>query len=652
MGGVADGFVLAGAELGVVGEGAGEGGEPAEGFDDEGGAAFFEGEVVEGLADVPDDAALAEAEEFDEGGGEAAVVHPAHDDGGADLPGDAEEVQKGARGGFAGGHVEAEHGGAGGLEGGDVFAAGGEGEDGVVVVGEILDELGEHHFGAAGAEAAGDPEDGDLGRQASGLLHGGVQAGCLHCFGGAVEEVGEGEVLFDVLAAALGEGGAGFGGEVEELADGCGEGGGVAWGGEVAGVAEDEGGVADVGGDGGGAAGEGFAEDVGEAFTVGGGGDEGGEARVGVFGVGAGGVEGDGEVLGLGLEFGEVVGGAVADDLEADVGVGLVDEGGGADEGGVVLHGVEAADDAEHGVLRGEVGLGDEAGGVDAVGDDLKMGVVLGEAVVLVPAAAGFGVGDDLIGEGAEEAVEAEAGFAEEAPLVGVAFGVADAPDDFGETANRLHEERHEVGLGEEAVDEAGFEGAEGADESGDETEEVPAVFFAGGEVGDAGGFQIGGQGAAVEGDDGDVEAGVVEAFGEGDELALSAAETEVADEQDQRWKWSAHERAEAWGEGRGRVRASRRLPRRRAKRPGMRTQAATARQNQNCWASRRICEQGMKSQTGMRQKRPWRRLMAQRMVRPRRGPAKRRRPGRPMSSQTATNWLWGCHQAVPAPVP
>jgi hypothetical protein len=41
-----------------------------------------------------------------------------------------------------------------------VFATGGEGEDGVAVVGEILDELGEHHFGAAGAEAGGDPEDG------------------------------------------------------------------------------------------------------------------------------------------------------------------------------------------------------------------------------------------------------------------------------------------------------------------------------------------------------------------------------------------------------------------------------------------------------------------------------------------------------------
>jgi hypothetical protein len=113
MGGVAGGFVLAGAELGVVGEGVGEGGEPAEGLDDEGGAAFFEGEVVEGLADVPDDAALAEAEEFDEGGGEAAVVHPAHDDGGAGLPGDFEEAEEGARGGFASGHVEAEDGGAG-----------------------------------------------------------------------------------------------------------------------------------------------------------------------------------------------------------------------------------------------------------------------------------------------------------------------------------------------------------------------------------------------------------------------------------------------------------------------------------------------------------------------------------------------------------
>jgi hypothetical protein len=56
------------------------------------------------------------------------------------LPGDFEEAEEGARGGFAGGHVEAEHGGAGGLEGGDVFAAGGEGEDGVAVVGEILDE--------------------------------------------------------------------------------------------------------------------------------------------------------------------------------------------------------------------------------------------------------------------------------------------------------------------------------------------------------------------------------------------------------------------------------------------------------------------------------------------------------------------------------
>jgi hypothetical protein len=247
----------------------------------------------------------------------------------------------------------------------------------------------------------------------------------------------------------------------------------IADGEDLSGIADDPRAVADIAGDAGHAAGHGLADDVGEAFSEGAGvheAVEGGIDRRHVALRGEPGdihAEGGGEVTHL-LRVGFI---AAADDDET----GVWNKRGGFEEGRVVLHRAEATDEAESERMLMRRRL--EALGVDAVGNDMRLvrRVAAGEVVV----ATGLGVADDDIGEAGEEAVEAEAEFAERAPEMRIGLRVAHAPHDTREAAEGLQEERHEVRFGEVAVENLRPDASRGLHEAEEEAKKVPAALFA-----------------------------------------------------------------------------------------------------------------------------------------------------------------------------
>jgi hypothetical protein len=342
----------------------------------------------------------------------------------------------------------------------------------------------------------------------------------------------EGEVAFGAIAApsaaAARLGRVGEGGE-----EGRGEGGRVAGGDEPACLTVDNQlvGALDAGGDDRKAGGHRLEHGVRHSFPEGGEDEQVGRLEE------AGNVVATADRLDASVRMGGDPGvdaralGAVADEEEGGGRVRGQDAGPGVEEGCQALLRVEAADEEDEAVgwreaegeARGGAGAVD-AREIDSVGDD---GQAAGVEAASIDGEAADALGDANGAAGAAlgEAVEPEMPTA-------LALGDAKAAEEPGTAASRRGEARGDVGVEQEALDEARANGREGGPKAADRGERTAAIDAeAGG--GDVGGAELGGEGAlGHECDHGTIPAAPVEAGGELDEGPLGAADIEVRDDE------------------------------------------------------------------------------------------------------------------------